>query len=107
MDGLLLSIRTAIETLPASGLFDVAFMATGGLLLLYSAVRIIRSSLVLAVWVAVAALGFASIAFGMSGSAIDLSALHEHGGDWIDRVSDGAGTGAEALARLCRQLIER
>jgi len=104
MDGFIDATREAIEAFLALDIADETLIALGAFLVVIGALKIIKSSLTLIVWVALAALGVGSISYGMNHSRIDLPFLREHGGEWIERVGATAGASAEALARACREL---
>ena|GEM_PF-1286755 len=104
MDGFILSTRAYLEAFLAFEYSNQTLVALGLFLVLVGILKILKSSLVLIVWVALSALGASSIAYGMNRGDIDLPFPGQHGDPWIDRLGITAGASAEALARACLEL---
>ena len=81
---------------------DEVMLIVGALLVVWSALKIIRSSLKLVFWVLIAGLGALSASYGMQHSPLNLPPLHELGLADIRRLAPDIPT--DVLQVLCEKL---
>lgn len=86
---------------------DELMIGLGAFLIVTGVMRIIKSSLTMVVWVALSALGVASVSYGMNRSAINLPFLEDPRAglaELAELAAPGKELSVDALAILCERL---
>ncbi len=81
---------------------DEIMIGVGVVLVLFSVMKIVSSSLKMLFWVVLAGLGSASLSYGFQHSPLDLPALNA--GRLSDLTDLAAGADSEVLKFLCQKL---
>lgn len=83
---------------------DVVLFGVGGIMLIFSVLKIVKSSFVMLFWVVLSGLGLTSISIGLDQNPLQLASLNK------DKVTDyldaGKELSADALQVLCRKMDE-
>jgi len=83
---------------------DLVLFGVGGIMLIFSVLKIVKSSFVMLFWVVLSGLGLTSISIGLDQNPLQFATANK---DRVDGYLDaGKELSADALQVLCRKLDE-